>query len=408
MDIMNIHPRSGHDAARSQAPMPAPIIISLFVLLCISLGELGLLRVDWRPLIETKNDLRSMIVAAEAFMSGQPIYEATNLCLGCYPSPFTYLPGSLLPFVPLAGRDPYLAFTLFTTLSVLIFVAGVAALLRSEIGCRSRAALLLASSGLLLFPVADNIYWGQSQLLLVGAVALGLASPPLIGGILIGVASYYKLYPALLIGAWVLAGDWRRALAGIGTALLLLLASLAYFGVEQHMQFIAFLGRLADFFNGSGHSLANYSLRNHLGLWGAPALLVRALAPLLICAWLAAAWRLRRKRRLCFALTIGATMLISPIVWRSYFLLAIPMAILLYPHVRNSSKALQWIYGASIVAMLTAGINVFVRALAAWPPLPTIGVVIFCGLCLFLDRHPAHVDGRNELGGSRRVAPVQR
>lgn len=381
--------------ARERAPLaaPHPVALLAIVLACASLGELALFRVDWRPLIESKNDLRSMIVAAEALLSHRPLYDATNLCIGCYPSPFTYLPGSVLPFAPLAGMDPYLAFAIFTGLSAALFAGGVAALLVRELGARPALALALGAGGLLLFPSIDNVLWGQSQLALVGLVALGLALPPVAGGILIGVASYYKLYPALLLGALLLSGDRRRAAAGLATALGIGLAGLALFGLETHRAFLAFLPRLADFFNGPSHALANYSVRNHLGIHGAPDALVRAVALLTPCAWALGAWRLRRSGALCRAWTLGAMLLISPIVWRSYFLMALPIGILLYPHIRGRSGAWQWIYVTCLALALTAGLNMFVPPLAAAPPLPTIGIAGLCGLCLAVGRAEARDEG---------------
>src|SRR5436853_4055536 len=99
--------------ARGSRSGPPRFAITLIIGLAgLSAGMLALYRVDWRPLIEGKNDLWSMVGAAQAFLQGRPIYDATNLCIGCYPSPFTYLPGSLLPFVSLVGINAYLAFAL--------------------------------------------------------------------------------------------------------------------------------------------------------------------------------------------------------------------------------------------------------------------------------------------------------
>src|SRR5215813_7336022 len=111
-------PRVSVIAARPVDPAhpraPRFVIILFLCLLCFSLGMLALFHVDWRPLIEGKNDLWSMIGAADAFLHNRPIYDASSSCVdsGCFPFPFAYPPGSLLPFIPLVGLNPYLAFAL--------------------------------------------------------------------------------------------------------------------------------------------------------------------------------------------------------------------------------------------------------------------------------------------------------
>src|SRR5207247_7361850 len=123
-------------------------------------------------------------------------------------------------------------------------------------------ALLAGLGALLLFPAVDTILWSQSQMLLTGVIALAFVAPPVVGGILIGVAGYYKLYPALLIGTFVLTGDRRRGIAGIATIAALGLASLAFFGLALHLEFLRFLAGLVTFFSAPLYHVANYSLHS--------------------------------------------------------------------------------------------------------------------------------------------------
>jgi len=54
---------------------------------------------------------------------------------------------------------------------------------------------------------------------------------------------------------------------------------------------------------------------------------------------------------------------------------------LLYARVRTRGRTVQALYVAGVVAMLTAGLNLFVPALAA-VPLPLLGTISLCGLCM--------------------------
>jgi len=359
------------------------MVILLLCLLCLSLGMLTLFHVDWRPLIEGKNDLWSMIGAADAFLHNRPLYDVAHPCAnsGCFPFPFAYPPGGLLPFIALVGMPPYWAFALFTGLSVAVFVLGVVLLLRRYTGCSRGQALVIGLGGLLLFPAVDNILWGQSQLLLTGMIALAIAAPPVAGGLLIGVASYYKLYPALLIGAFWLSGDRRRGGVGAATVAVLGLASVAFFGLGPHLEFLRFLAGLVAFFSLPQYHIANYSLRSLLVFYDLPARLVDAATLLLALVWALGAWRLRGDRQRCYAFTLGASLLMSPIVWRNYFLLGILIAILLYRHVWSQRIVVRSIYAFGVLAVLTAGLNLFVPALASVPTVPLLGVVALCSLC---------------------------
>jgi hypothetical protein len=383
--------------------VPRWIVILLLCLLCLSLGMLTLFHVDWRPLIEGKNDLWSMIGAADAFLHNRPIYDVAHPCAnsGCFPFPFAYPPGGLLPFIALVGVRPYWAFALFTGVSVGMFVLGVALLLRRCTGCSRGQALLIGLAGLLLFPAIDNILWGQSQLLLTGVIALAIAAPPVAGGLLIGVASYYKLYPALLIGAFWLSGERRRGGVGAATVAVLGLASLAFFGLGPHLEFLRFLASLVAFFNLPQYHIANYSLRSLLVFYALPAQLVETATLLIALGWALGAWRLRGDRQRCYAFTLGASLLMSPIVWRNYFLLGILIAILLYGHVRSQGIAVRSIYAVGVLAVLTAGLNLFVPALARVPTVPLLGAVALCGLC-FVQRETERM--QSETGIERREA----
>ena len=129
-----------------------------------------------------------------------------------------------------------------------------------------------------------------------------------------------------------------------------------FYGASSLVGYVIASGLVA-FFSLPQYHIANYSLRSLLVFYDLPARLVDAATLLLALVWAIGAWRLRADRQRCYAFTLGASLLMSPIVWRNYFLLGIPIAILLYGHVRSQSIVVRLIYA---VGVLANGRHVFV------------------------------------------------
>jgi hypothetical protein len=88
---------------------------------------------------------------------------------------------------------------------------------------------------LLVPAIAVNLLYGQNGTLTVALLIAGMRLVPVrpvLGGILLGLLSYKPQFGVLVALALVASGSWRTAVAAGVTALLLVLASLAAFGIE--------------------------------------------------------------------------------------------------------------------------------------------------------------------------------
>lgn len=198
------------------------------------------------------NDFASYWLAAKLVAAGHTPYDLAALVrLGAgegiafqagtgysYPLPFAVamVPFAALPFV--------VAALAFTVLSLLVFGLAVAGWLRDPRLFRSRPVVivLVAFAAGLYPPVAGSAFFGQANLLVFGALALGVrawagadATRSLIGGIWIGLGGIVKVAPLALALPAAMAGRYRGLLGiglGAGGAMLVAVA-LAPFGLAS-------------------------------------------------------------------------------------------------------------------------------------------------------------------------------
>ena len=145
---------------------------------------------------------------------------------------YSYPPPFAVAMVPLASLPFAIAATVFTTLSLLVFGIAVAAWLRDTRVWRARpeATLLAALAAGLYPPVHGSVLFGQANLLVVGAMSLGVRHwlredhrRDVVGGIVIGLAGIVKVAPLALAVPMALASQFRAVLgvvAGAGGAML--------------------------------------------------------------------------------------------------------------------------------------------------------------------------------------------
>lgn len=97
-------------------------------------------------------------------------------------------------------------------------------------------ALLLAGWS----PIPDNAWMGQANLVALLPALAGLALAerrPVAGGVLVGVASMFKMSPALFLGWWLLRRRWTPVVAALVTAVALSALSLPLVGVDAQLRF---------------------------------------------------------------------------------------------------------------------------------------------------------------------------
>lgn len=172
--------------------------------------------VAWRELAVRPGDFGHYFAAARALAAGDTPYTVLA---------FDYPPLPAFLLLPLAGLEELAARQAWLVLGQACLLAA-AGLLWSLLGGGRAALLAVAAVWCLAGTVAENLVLGQVSPLLLLLLVLclwGLArGRPALSGGAVGAAAALKLWPAVLFGAHLLAGR-RRALAGGGVALLLLL-----------------------------------------------------------------------------------------------------------------------------------------------------------------------------------------
>ncbi len=257
-------------------------------------------------------------VAAEAAVHGlgaaiydqsvfQGLFEDAHGLLWLYPPTMLVL---LAPFGMLSYGAAKMIW-LFSSIIVMIVVAR--ALTDRNIFLTSIA---LISPGLF-----TAIFTGQLSILFAGLLASGLfyaKTRPILAGICIGLLTVKPQFGLLVPFFFVLNGAWRACFYSAVTALVLMLVSIAAFGVEAWVAFFNTLGTThLDFIHeigNKGRVTASDALQN-LGFVSASTSVLLGL----LVAVSGAALLLAKKKRASWRVMVGFTMLLtaisSPYFW---------------------------------------------------------------------------------------------
>ncbi|HET6501460.1 MAG TPA: glycosyltransferase 87 family protein [Amycolatopsis sp.] len=302
-------------------------------------------------------------LGALTFLDGKSIYHQLPVSAIGGALPYTYPPSSAMLFVPLALVPTWLGYPLLTALSAFALIPlttayrAAAPELRTLLG---KPWLVVAAAIAMLFghPVANTIYWGQINVLLMTMVALDILSPaprwP--RGLLIGLAAAIKLTPAGFALIFLLRRDHRSLVTSIVS---FVAASAIAFVCMPSDSLFYWTNRM---FNATslriGGPLANESLfasLQKLGLTGTP---LTVLDAVLAVAIIAATWFGTRRALadgdLVMALGANAAgvLLLSPISWSHHWVLALPTGalVLLRGYQRHNGPLL--VTGGVAVAIL--------------------------------------------------------
>jgi hypothetical protein len=186
------------------------------------LAALGLVylahQVAWpaRHLPRLTGDVANYLAAARSLAAGGSPFAVHG---------FDYPPLLAFLVLPLAPLDDLAARWVWFGVGQIALLAAAWGTWRAAGGGRD-AALAVAATWALGGTAAVNVAIGQATPLLVAAIALALAllpRRPAAAGAWVGLAAALKLWPALLLAAW-LARPWRRGLV-VGAALFALLVA---------------------------------------------------------------------------------------------------------------------------------------------------------------------------------------
>jgi hypothetical protein len=292
--------------------------------------------------------------SARNYREGLPIYTEQTLTVPRYlgfevraDDPYKFLrfnahpPASVLlalPFTGLGYSDAFLAWNLLTLAAMAASLWLAARQLNVRVSpwsCLPLLVLLLASNAL-----RQQFNQGQLNaillLLITGAWAADRSGKPWLSGALLGTATAVKLFPGFLFLYPVCRGQWRPVAGGALAFCAVIGLTIAVFGPETYLDYyrsvLPHLGIYRDVWlnsslSGYWHKLFDSRSGHTIPLWHAPALAQFATAAscatvVTVVALCTARARTRRQKDLAFGLTLNGMLLVSPITWDHYFLLA--------------------------------------------------------------------------------------
>jgi len=333
----------------------------------------------------TRWDFSHYYVSALAMREGLNPYltdlRPLGACLGLeginrsnYPPPF------ILSFEPLTFLTPHAAWLTWLVLNLAALATATVWLLEPWRNLGKRKILAIAALALLYPPVSTNIFYSQTQILLLLMLVIVMRELgkgcDVTAGFVLGIAGLLKVFPLIMTGYLVTKSRWRALGATVISFAAGLAAVIAEVGVQRTIDFtagaqaalaIGFINRPANiaissfvsrlFWYGAGlHSSPAIETARQLSVLGAQlgVLLLTVAATFSRKSARDDEWR-------AYSLWIAATILLSPTAWIHY------LAMLLLPFVaiaaagwrgRASSRAL-WLMVASYslitLSMLVAG-----------------------------------------------------
>lgn len=279
-------------------------------------------------------------LGADTFLKGHSIYTQLPVSPVGGALPYTYPPFSAVLFTPLAIIPPHIGYPLLTGFTCLCLFPILWAYKKSSPELAkylTKGWMVVAGACVFVVahPVANTIFWGQINVILMMLVAVDCLwpNPKWPRGVLIGIAAAVKLTPAGFVLLFLLRKDFRAVV----TSFLSFCACTAIaFVLMPHDSWLYWTDRV---FNATGMNIgpihANESVTasfEKLGLGGHTLTLVGGIGVLLVVAmtWLGTK-RALDDGNIAMALGVNATgvLLVSPISWSHHWVLALPTAALI-------------------------------------------------------------------------------
>ena len=327
--------------------MPALFFLSISTLLGLS----TILVFSAQRYAAVGSDFTADYAAVRSALAGGPIYGPEIVSLQhdyglAEVIANNHPPTSAIFFLPIAGFGPAAAFFIFNSISLLLFLLSIAAVLQREaVDPKKRFLLLLFF--LIWPPTYGSLALGQSSLL-IGALVLTAwnlfcRGSDLRSGVMTGAAGLIKLFPIMLAVFFVCRAKWR-ALAGVAAAVMAgAAASVWLVGVDSFREYIltvlpyhhaesrmipfnfSIAGMILPIFQSGPWSTPLAELpRLGAGLTAALQIFVGAATFYTVIAGSRSAGpNMRPGNRELFSIVILAALLISPMTWGHYLLLAV-------------------------------------------------------------------------------------
>ncbi len=279
-------------------------------------------------------DLSDLLLGGRRFVAGQPLYLGSSASDGFIGPPFQA--SFMAPFALIDRASPvgaHVAWFVLVAAGLLIGVGSWAAAL----GKSAASGLVILAVLAIAFPLYREIQ--EQNLTCVFLGLFGLAALALVrnrdaqAGAWLGIATALKLFPGLALVYLLLRGRVRAAVAGGAVALSLTLLPVVRYGLAGYID----LWREWFHTRTTGAWVVewiNQSLVTRIAQAAGPVSAAAALIAVvaLVAGALALAWRRRRMSALTvpdeLALTLGVSVIASPIAWFTYWVLVFPLFLL--------------------------------------------------------------------------------
>jgi alpha-1,2-mannosyltransferase len=278
------------------------------------------------------SDLLSYFDGARRLRAGLPLYPPDFNLLRDGAYQFIYPP--LLAFLLLPMPTYQVAWWCWATFSIICWLVALSLLLRElSDDIRQKVSVVwwpVLLAALINFPpVLSHLFWGQLQLLLllmlVGSWLCLRRERNVAAGVLLGLVIALKIFPALLIVPLLVQRRWRCVAAAAFTATLALTLSFAAVGWDQGWFYLTRVlpdvNRLLGQYSPGNNSITS-TIRNAIGNGWVTDGLSLAIRTAIVGAVAFGAWRLRKNSAQACALGVTMLMLVPPVIWEHYFVLA--------------------------------------------------------------------------------------
>lgn len=331
------------------------------------------------------SDLISYYDGAARLRAGLPLYRPDFSMERDGPYQFIYPPPLALLLLPLPSYRA--AWWAWAGLSIGCWLFALGLLLRELAGgLRARLSptwrpVLIAA--LINFPpVLLHLFWGQLQLLLllllVGSWLCLRRDRDVAAGVLLGFAIALKLFPALLCIPLLAQRKLRVIVTAGVVAAGVLGLSFALIGWDQSRLYLTLVLPQVNQMLGQrspGNNSIASMLRNAIGDTGTADLLSALIRVAVVATATWAAWRLRGEASRALALGATTLMLVLPVIWEHYFVLAyLPWLDALARMRRRDGPALALAY--FLLATASLAYSVPAGMLAAVQALPLCGALL--------------------------------
>jgi hypothetical protein len=282
--------------------------------------------------------------AVTYLFSGRSLYLGTDLATGIGYPPHTFLLLMPIAWLPLPGAQ-----AIWVVLSVLAFIGCIRISLELA-GVQPSALLLGISAAIasLAFPVRFTFGMGQSNFLALLFFLAGLqkvkTGKPIVGGVLIGIATIVKPHLIIIAMGMFLSRKWKAITAAVSTNATAVIFTGMFFGWRQFADYVSLAVPYMSIYRGR-EIYYNQGIRAIVSRFVpdqiAPQIILMVSITVLAVT---AGYIVRRKFdavRSCLLL-IPVMLLVEPLAWQHHFVFLIPLMV--YLATRLDAYPRAWLY----------------------------------------------------------------